>query len=113
MKKNKEVNMEKEFKKWDEDMINHKTFYNVRRVDDMREKIDEYDKDEKISKRIDNQECKVCTYINDEFAFQAFTDSYCGICGKKMTFCNSDIDKVCLSCARIHGLCKHCGGRID
>lgn len=79
----------------------------------MRDKLTEYDIDKEYDKRTTNQECRVCHYIDDGFAFQAFTDSYCGICGKKMTFPTSDTDKVCLSCTRIHGLCKHCGGRID
>jgi NADH pyrophosphatase NudC (nudix superfamily) len=105
--------MEQEFKKWDEGMIEYKTYYNQHRVEDMREKLVEYDNDVEHTERIDNQVCKVCHYISDHIAFQAFTDTYCGICGKKMTFCDSDTDKVCLSCARIHGLCKHCGGRMD
>jgi phage terminase large subunit-like protein len=105
--------MEKEFRKWDESMIDNKTYYNKRRVEDMREKLVEYDNDEEHAERIDNQECKVCTYIDDGFAGQAFTDTYCGICGKKMTFPTTDTDKVCKECAKENGLCKHCGGRMD
>jgi hypothetical protein len=105
--------MEQEFRKWDEGMIVYKTHYNKRRVEDMQEKLNNYNADIAITERTDGQKCKVCHYINDGFAFQAFTDTYCGICGKKMTFPTSNTDKLCIDCAKIHGLCKHCGGRMD
>lgn len=105
--------MEQEFRKWDDCMIEYKTNYNQRRVEYMREKLIKYDNDKKHIERTDNQECKACNYIDDNLYFQAFTDTHCGICGKKMTFCNSDTDKVCLNCAIENGLCKHCGGRMD
>jgi hypothetical protein len=105
--------MKQEFRKWDEDLINYKTVSNQMRITEMEKKLEYYHEDPFIKKRTSEQECKVCTYVNGSFAGQAFTDSYCGICGKKMTFPTTDTDKVCLSCARIHGLCKHCGGRMD
>lgn len=105
--------MQREFRKWDEDMIDYKTYYNQHRIEEMREKLIDYDNDKSYKDRINEQECKVCTYINDGFAGQAFTDSHCGICGKKMTFPTTDTDKICIDCAKENNLCKHCGGRMD
>jgi NADH pyrophosphatase NudC (nudix superfamily) len=105
--------MEKEFRKWDEDLIDYKTTSNQMRVNELKKKIKYYDDDPFVKKRRSEQECKVCTYINSNLAGQAITDSYCGICGKKMTFPTTDTDKVCKECAKENGLCKHCGGRMD
>jgi NADH pyrophosphatase NudC (nudix superfamily) len=105
--------MEKEFRAWDNDLINFKTTSNQVRIEELKKKLEYYDDDPFNKKRTSERECKVCTYINDNFAGQAFTDSYCGICGKKMTFPTTDTDKVCKECAKENGLCKHCGGRMD
>jgi hypothetical protein len=105
--------MEKEFRKWDKGMIEYKTTSNQMRVRDLKKKLKYYNDDPFIKKRTSEQECKICTYINDGFAGQAFTNSSCGICGKKIIFPTTDTDKVCKECSIENGLCKHCGGRMD
>jgi hypothetical protein len=64
------------------------------------------------TERVITQECQSCFY-SQRIGGQAITRSYCGICEKEMTFGNTNVDAVCLECAKEHRLCKHCAGDIN
>lgn len=106
--------MQKEIKILSKEDIEIKTYFNNRRVEKIRKKIDNFDKDPQKSKRLEKHICKTCMYIkNDSITLSAFHHSNCGICNKEIVSSNSDIDCLCEDCARENNLCKHCGAIID
>lgn len=68
--------------------------------------------DQLSKKRREQQECKAC-YYGPKMGGQAITESECSCCGTTMTFASTNTDILCLSCAKDHRLCKHCGGDIN
>jgi hypothetical protein len=105
--------MKQEFRKWDKNMIIFKTNSNQIKVKELRKRLQNYDNDDLKDVRLRKYECKVCTYISSNMAFQAFTNTLCRICGKEMIFSSSDTDNLCVECAKENNLCKHCGGELD
>lgn len=66
------------------------------------------------SKRGVNGECKACSYLfPDRIGGSAMTETVCGICEKPMLFGNTCTDVLCIECAELNLLCKHCGGDVD
>jgi hypothetical protein len=68
--------------------------------------------DKEKDKRLQKQECQSCFY-GPRIGGRAMTTALCAICGELMTFSSTCKDKLCPTCAREHGLCKHCGADID
>lgn len=62
--------------------------------------------------RRDAQECPVCFY-SQKIGGASMTESKCSMCGKELIFGNTNTDELCIGCATVHGLCKHCGGDIE
>lgn len=63
--------------------------------------------------RLAKSECMVCYYAKSaRIGGASMTTKPCGLCDRIMDFCNTNTDKVCVHCARVHDLCKHCGADI-
>jgi len=57
--------------------------------------------------------CLLCYYQERGMHTNASVTTDCKICSDKMYFGSSDIDKIDDVCAKIYGLCKHCGCDIE
>lgn len=63
-------------------------------------------------RRLADQRCAACYYF-PRVAGQAFTDQPCACCGIEQTYSSTDTDALCITCAVVHDLCKHCGGDLN
>lgn len=83
--------------------------YLRRSEQDLRNMTEDPQKDDRLAK----MECVVCFYpFRGRIGGTMCTSSQCGICQKTIHSSNTNIDVVCLDCAKAHDLCKHCGGDI-
>lgn len=57
--------------------------------------------------------CKPCYYIMGTVAGQAFTETECALCFKKLGFSSTLVDAICEECAKKKGLCRRCGGDLN
>ena len=64
--------------------------------------------DARRDERIQAQHCRVCHYLGG-IGGQAMTHCNCKICDKDMCFGSTNVDDLCIDCAKKHRLCKHCG----
>ena len=89
-------------------------YFNDKNVETMKKSIEDYELDNKKKKRIKECMCKYCTYINNKMiVMDAFFTTTCDICGKEVVSANSNVDKICLDCAKKNNLCKHCKSILD
>lgn len=60
-------------------------------------------------------ECVLCYtgYSNGRLGGARCTTVLCGLCDKELHFGSTCVDRLCLECAKAHGLCKHCGADVD
>ncbi|MNJ90277.1 hypothetical protein D3C87_78720 [compost metagenome] len=99
-------------KSWNEKEKDRITIRNNWYVKDIRKLLNEIDTDPKKEKRTQRHICKLCFY-KTVISMQAFTDTQCGKCDKKMTFSNSDVNLLCDDCAEDSNSCSHCGGEMN
>lgn len=64
------------------------------------------------SQRLKAQECIIC-YGGSRIGGAACTRWTCAFCGKSGFGGNTNVDVLCIDCAKAAGLCKHCGADID
>ncbi len=77
-------------------------------------KLKRFKKDPDWEKRLSVQECKYCYYINNNrIGCAALTESNCRICDKSIMFSSTVLDDCCESCAKEHGVCKHCLSKME
>jgi ribosomal protein S27E len=69
-------------------------------------------KDPQKAGRLAAQECKACHY-SSRIGGCAMTTRPCMSCGEDQMYGSTNTDVLCLSCAKKHKLCKHCGGDLD
>lgn len=69
--------------------------------------------DEFQDKRLVEQLCKFCYYSEGYLTLQAFTFSSCGFCEAELMSSNSDIDCMCINCAKEKNLCVHCAADMS
>lgn len=62
--------------------------------------------------RLEVQECPIC-WENGKVGGTACTTKECDLCGVEMRFGNTCYDRLCLTCAKSIGVCRHCGADID
>jgi hypothetical protein len=109
----KEKYMEEKFIEWTIRDSEIKTNMNNMKYQHIKDGIQHYETDDKKESRESKHHCKYCYYIRNVCGFSAITTSYCGICKEPIINSSSDTDKVCDICAEYHGLCVHCGGKMD
>jgi len=61
--------------------------------------------------RLIEQKCISC-YYRGLVAGNAMTINNCNSCGVELKFSNTDVDRLCHTCAADHELCRKCGGDI-
>lgn len=99
---------------FDLDEVNKTTYYQSRRFNDLRSRIEKAVADLDKKERLKDQECQVCFYLdNNALAGQAFTHYTCRACGIELINPNTNVNALCLDCAKKHKLCIHCGADLD
>lgn len=63
--------------------------------------------------RIKAQNCVSCYYSAGRIGGSAITTRPCMCCGLTETYASTSTDALCLVCADLNHLCKHCGGDLD
>lgn len=97
-----------------EDDIEFKNRMQLYKLKCLLKKAEQINKDEKKEQRLEGSHCLLCYYdVMGGLACQAFTDTNCSICNTTMTFSNSNVDMVCLPCAKEKELCIKCGANLD
>lgn len=71
-----------------------------------------FENDPDVALRRADQTCVYC-YYSPRYGGQAMTESKCVVCGDEICNANTNTDMVCLTCAALHELCRHCGGDIE
>lgn len=62
--------------------------------------------------RHQEQSCQVC-YYKTTVSGQAMTPYNCIMCKVKLMHRNTNVDRLCMDCAKKNRLCKHCGADIN
>lgn len=88
------------------------TCYKQRIIKDVIKRAKELESDpDKINRKAGLQ-CQHC-YYTEKIGGAAMTKSNCRICESEMLFGNTNIDEICLSCAKEYKLCKHCKAELN
>ena len=82
------------------------------RVDELLRHADEVRDDSRKRDRQDRHECRACFY-GGRIGGAAMTRRDCMCCGESQLYGSTATDVLCLECAKIHKLCKHCGGDLE
>lgn len=94
--------------------VNKVTYFQYKRLTNLMSKVEDSIADTDRKARLEKQRCKVCYYIDtDILACQAFTHYHCTACELELIHANSNINALCLDCAKKHKLCIHCGADIE
>lgn len=72
-----------------------------------------YANDPEKRDRLADSQCIRCWYQESRIGGAAITHSPCGICGKEMSFANTNTDTLCKECAMGAALCRHCGADVQ
>jgi hypothetical protein len=84
------------------------------RINDLRKKLEDADKDVDKKERLDKSLCKHCHYIyNSRMGGAMMTNRECGICKEPQNYSSTATDPLCTPCAKDNDLCKRCGGDIN
>ena len=78
-------------------------------------RLKEYEKffsDPDKEERLEEQECVLCFY-GSKIGGAAMTRANCMSCDKQMGFGSTNVDHLCIECARAHRLCKHCNSDME
>lgn len=84
----------------------------LNRIDHALKLVEKINTDPHRKERLKESECLLC-YKESRVSCAACSDRPCGICEKRLTAGNTDVDVLCLECAKKSKLCKHCGADID
>ena len=82
------------------------------RIEAYREILRKVDEDPDRKERLAAMECVLC-WKSSRIGGAAITPAHCAFCGLEMVHGSTNVDAMCLSCAKHAGLCKHCGADID
>lgn len=95
-------------KKLSLDTLNFATSCTTDFVKTCQKVVEDSSKDERIAK----QQCRYCFY-NSRLAGQAFRNYSCQICEIENIWHNTATPKLCMTCAKEHGLCVQCGASMN
>lgn len=82
------------------------------RISYARKLVDAFDNDPNRDERLEHGECVIC-FGASRIGGAACTSRQCGLCDQIVRSGNTNVDVLCIDCAKRHGLCKHCGADID
>jgi hypothetical protein len=105
--------MQKQAKTIDIQSVNNNSYFARRQVERTLDLAAKLTEDPDLEQRMGSQLCKVCYYVKGGVACSAIYTQPCGICGREMTFPNSNTDAICPVCGQAYHLCRHCGGDLD
>lgn len=105
--------MEVKHNKLDMNKVNQETYWRQKRMKETLRRAKNFTEDTDRVARLKKQECPWCYYADSKIGGQAITESNCAGCNGHITSGNTNIDMLCSACARILGLCLHCGADID
>ncbi len=88
----------------------HPTSYRWR---ELTRRFQAYSEDPQATSRQHAGTCRTCLYLDAGLAGQAFTQYACEGCHRTALWHNTNVPRLCLACARYHGVCQRCGGSID
>ena len=92
--------------------IETKNYEHKHRIEYYREWLAKIDADAEKKDRHAEQECVLC-WKASAMAGAAMTSRQCGLCDEMLRCSNTNVDLLCVSCAKKANLCKHCGADID
>lgn len=96
-----------------EENIKDNTFWSSRYCEKLRNRLSNYEQDNKKGSRLKIQECKTCFYLRNGIAGQAFTKYNCQHCGKEQMYHNTAVPNYCVECAKQYNTCVRCGSEMD
>lgn len=76
-------------------------------------KAERYLIDSDVKGRRHKNICKKCYYLRNFDFINIPTKCNCVKCKEKMTFSDSDVNLICINCAKKENLCVKCGGEMD
>lgn len=83
------------------------------RVKDILARAERLKTDPDKAKRMEEHVCVVCFYQAGFIAGQAITYQPCMRCHQEQMYSSTATDALCMPCAELSGLCKHCGADIE
>ena len=83
------------------------------RVSYYRSMLKKIDEDKEKERRLEQSECFLCFYEKSRIGGSACTQVQCAFCNKVLSSGTTNIDKMCVDCAKKAGLCKHCGADVN
>lgn len=92
--------------------IENNTFYSEKRYEELKKRIEKYEKDEYKETRLEQKLCKSCCYLASGIAGQGFTSYACKECGNKHEHHNTNTPRYCKICAKTHHICVKCGSSL-
>ena len=95
---------------WTKDLVRDSTQRSAHRLQETLDRAHKVSLDVHKSRRTAMRECKWCFYYRHGVAGQAFTAYTCANCGVVENHPNTNVPKLCESCADQRVLCRRCGG---
>lgn len=77
-----------------------------------RQRLKAVDEDPKKAERLDASECVMC-FEQPRIGGAAMTFWQCAFCDEQLNSGSTNIDVMCIRCAKSAGLCKHCGADLN
>lgn len=78
-----------------------------------RKRLKDVDEDQQREKRLAAAQCALCFYEQSRVGGASCTSVQCAFCDKRLTSGTTNVDLMCVDCAKKAGLCCHCGCDID
>ena len=92
--------------------IERANHYGREQVSYILKRASQFTQDPDRARRLLASECVVC-YGQPRIGGAACTYSACPLCGERISSSNTNIDALCLNCAKENSLCRHCGADIE
>jgi hypothetical protein len=91
--------------------VQRATFLAKEHVEDLVRRAEMLNMDAGKEDRLKKCLCLSCYYVfTSRIGGAAITTRACGVCGNLETYSSTNTDALCIACAKVEELCKHCGG---
>lgn len=84
-----------------------------RHVDQLRQDLEQLDKDSARAARIHARVCPVCYYLVHRMSGQGFTEWFCKSCGVQNLHHTTAVPMYCIPCSKRFGVCVRCGSDLE